>query len=756
MNRHHHKIKKFLIAILFFGLIIYPLVNTNSAIIEEFEDASNDSSIPGETNETKTQFQYVIITSESLKNSSFQNLLEHKSQYMNATLVTTEEIIKNKNFWVGGKYGDSNSIINGNPWVEDGEEVKNNLSLFNDSAAKIRNFIRYACHELQTKFVLLGGDVEIIPNRNLYVKIPEWYSGFFIHYKIHANIASDQYYACLNNSWNIDCDSLFGEQKNFSINDEADFFADVFVGRAPVSSLSEVDNFVEKVISFETSKKPKHVQLHQSNINQLKKPDTIVIPNACEKLIPEDYTIHKLYELNQKVTINDWIQCFSYPSKLAILHIGNGYHDPTTLTQWYQLSKDIRFSNFDVNKLENQFYPIHISISCLTGNFTEHECLAEELLLWSRGGPSACLFNSEVGCISQNNALSYSGEFIEKEFYELFANNSEHLGEILQLAKQHFVNEAYNNSLYRMCYFEINLLGDPEMIVHSVRNRLPPFKVYVDDNYTDITQGWNITRFDSIQKAIDSLKPKGVIYVMNGTYYETVLINKTLDLIGEDKYNTIICGVEGNTIVTLRTNSSKLENFTITHCCPDTKGINGAGIFIPANCEGNEIKNNIFTGNNKYGVYISGACRNFILNNLIESNGIGVAIINERNGLFETSFIITCDNMISNNTIRDNDQYGIYLESSIHNHIVKNNFINNSNSDAFYFLSKHTDWVENYWGKPLSSPKKIFGIKGPIFIGFPDFSNGWQFPDWKWVAIINIGYPWFDYDYNPAQKPYSN
>ena len=755
MNYNCNKIKILLIAALFVILVFSPLTSVNYTITRASSIPillENDEPVSDLT--TNLSIRYVIITADFLEKSSFKQLLEHKSQYMNATLVTKEEIVNNPIFWVDGKYGDATSKSNGNPWVEDGEEVKNNLSRFNDTAAKIRNFIRFACSEWGTEFVLLAGDVEVIPNRNLYVKIPEWYSGWFIHYKIHANIASDQYYACLNNSWNADCDSLFGEERNLSIKEEGDFYADVFVGRAPVFSPYEVDTFVEKIISFETSEKPKHVQLHQSYLNTLKIPDTIAIPNACEKWIPADYTVHKLYEKNQEVTINDWIQCFNNQDKLLILHIGNGYHD--SLTQWYQLSKGIKFSNFDVNKLENQFYPIHISISCLSGNFTEHECLAEELLLWSRGGPSACLFNSEVGCISRYDALTYSGEFIEREFYELFANNSEHLGEILQLAKQHFVDEVCENSLYRMCYYEINLLGDPEMVVHSVRNRLPPLEIIVDDDFSDLTLGWNITRFNSIQRAIDALKTNGVIHVLNGTYYETVTINKTLDLIGENKFNTIICGEEGNTIVTLRSNSSKLENFTITHCCPDTKGRNGAGIFIPANCEGNEIKNNIFKCNHKYGILVKGACRNFIINNDIESNGIGVAIINERNGLFETSFIITCDNMISNNTIRDNENYGIYLESSIHNHIVKNNFINNSKGDAFYFLSKYTDWVNNYWGKPLSNPKKIFGIWGPIFIGFFDFSNGWQFPDWKWYAIINIGYPSFDYDNNPAQIPFNN
>ena len=381
-------------------------------------------------------------------------------------------------------------------------------------------------------------------------------------------------------------------------------------------------------------------------------------------------------------------------------------------------------------------------------------------MLWSRGGPSACIFNSEVGCISEYNAIAYSGEFIEREFYEIFENKTEHLGEALQRAKEFFIIQASENSAYRWCYYEINLLGDPEMPINTVRNLLPPVEVFVNNNHSVFTPGWNNTKFNSIQKAIDAVTPNGKIHVSNGTYYETIEVNKTVEIIGEDKFNTVICGEGENTIVTLRTNSSKLCNFTITHSCPDTKGKNGAGVFIPQDSEGNEIKNCIIKGNNQYGVLIQSTCRNFVFDNLIESNGIGVAIINERNGLFETSFIITCDNMISNNTIKENDNYGIYLESTIHNRIIENAFVNNGKNgsglfcnNAFFYLSKYTVWKRNYWGEPLSEPKKIFGIRGPIFIGIPDFSNGWMFPEWTYIAIINFGYPYFDYDSNPAQEP---
>ncbi|MGC9308367.1 MAG: hypothetical protein ACP5FL_06275, partial [Thermoplasmatota archaeon] len=79
----------------------------------------------------------------------------------------------------------------------------------------------------------------------------------------------------------------------------------------------------------------------------------------------------------------------------------------------------------------------------------------------------------------------------------------------------------------------------------------PPITVCVDDNYDDSTPGWQYDHFDVIQDGIDAVAENGTVYVANGTYYENVIVNKTIDLIGEDRNGTIIDGGgNGNVVFT--------------------------------------------------------------------------------------------------------------------------------------------------------------------------------------------------------------
>ena len=49
--------------------------------------------------------------------------------------------------------------------------------------------------------------------------------------------------------------------------------------------------------------------------------------------------------------------------------------------------------------------------------------------------------------------------------------------------------------------------------------------------------------FYTIQGAINAASPGDTIFVYSGTYYENVVVNKTVSLIGENRSNTIIDGI---------------------------------------------------------------------------------------------------------------------------------------------------------------------------------------------------------------------
>jgi len=726
--------KKCLILILCFTLIITcysPSIFGLSAVTQK-----NNPNITPLRNDN---YGYVIITNDHLVSSKFQFLILHKSQYISAKIITVEEIISNPDFWVFGQYGDATSQSNGNPFVEDGKKVTANFYRFNDTQAKIRNFIRYAYTEWQTRYVLLGGDVEIIPVKQLRVDDAYWYNG--VNYEIlNENINSDLYYGALDGTYNDDFDQHFGEDSDHSIREEADFIAEVYIGRTPVNDKNEVGVFVDKVIHYETNYKPNNIQLHQAGINQINQPDSTVIPEACDQLIPSSYNVYKLYSINERVTINKWVNAFRTPDKSLILHTGSG--NKLFYYTYRAIADDIPFTTYDVNLLDNTFYPVHISISCSSGDYGYTEdCLAEKLLLWDYGGPSACIFNTHYGFVTHLSAMDYSGEFIVKQFYEIFQNGTKNLGKIVQFSKNHFANSAHTDEGYRWCIYTINLLGDPETPIFDKRNEMQLYdEVFVDDDYDSSTPGWGEDHFDNIQSGINAVNESGYAYVNNGIYSENIFIGKTLNLIGENKETTIIEGMTGQNTVTITTNSAVIEGFTIKHSNA-LSGMGDSGIVIYEESNGNEIFNSIITENKEYGILIIGSCHNNIHDNDIISNGFGVGLTNPGD-----ININPCDNIVSNNKIANSDSVGVYASFAGNNHIRDNEFENNCksvnipgiNPNAFFISEpkRNNEWRGNRWDHSNKRIVPIYGRRGTIDEFTGDISQD-----------INFGIPGVEFDF---------
>lgn len=714
--------------------------------------------------------EYVLITPARFK-TNFQPLINHKSYYLNATCITVEEILSNNAFWVNGTYGDATDNSQGNPWIKNNKQIQQNHTTFNDSSAKIRNFIRFAHTNWETSYVLLGGDTEFIPCRSFYGYIPNWSAGKIVK-SIQASIVSDLYYGALNGTWNDDADDRFGEEEMFSTKDEADFSAEVIIGRAPVNDEHEVTVFINKVISYETSEKPSHIQLHQSYTNPQHIPDTTRVTDMCQRWIPNEFTIHTLYEKNHLVTKKQWLDSFSQTEKLLHFHVGNGYNDG--LYSWYQLSwngqKRVKFNVLDAGSLNNSFYPLHISISCLTGDFSENECLAEELLLTRNGGPSACIANSEVGCISRDDAGKYSAEFFEEIFKHLFQNENQRLGLIMQSAKEQFSKIACSKRQYRWCFYEINLLGDPETPVFSVRedhsNNIPT--VHVDDDFSPITPGYGQTTFSSIQEAIDAICPFGTISIHNGSYQEHITIDKTLTLKGINQSSVILTNKPESTLPLIQLNcySTLISNMTIKWNQHSTL-IPQTLILFPSEHNGNRIQHSIIQGPAVYGILLTNSIRNTIEHNWIKECNYGIGLFADLEGLFPTKVVITCDNVIFHNRIEQNKECGLLIQGSVHNYICQNAFINNGdneskNNNIFnaqnchlrLIITKLNEIHSNFWDKPQQEPYKIESFTGPITLFTLDFSRGIVFKLYKCILIINLGYPSIEYDLTPAQSSF--
>tara|TARA_Y100000310_G_scaffold24488_1_gene23544 strand:- start:81 stop:4727 length:4647 start_codon:yes stop_codon:yes gene_type:complete len=103
-----------------------------------------------------------------------------------------------------------------------------------DDAETLRYFLTEAYQKWGVMWVLLGGDVSVIPVR-------------YVRLQAGETAISDQYYAALDGNWNADGDSFWGEYPS----DEVDLYADLFLGRAPVETLEEAEYFVNKTLAYE-------------------------------------------------------------------------------------------------------------------------------------------------------------------------------------------------------------------------------------------------------------------------------------------------------------------------------------------------------------------------------------------------------------------------------------------------------------------------------------------------------------------------
>ena len=292
--------------------------------------------------------------------------------------------------------------------------------------------------------------------------------------------------------------------------------------------------------------------------------------------------------------------------------------------------------------------------------------------------------------------------------------------------------------------------------------------------------------YTKIQDAIDDAVDGDTVFVYNGTYYETnIVINKSIDVIGEERDITFIDGSEDVYIIfRLKGGEVTIKNFTLQN------GLSGIDIWdgcknyvISNNIIRNQVssgismiswdigtkivENNIIYSNGDGGIDVfssyctirnntlwlnggqqgySNICingnHNIVsgnkINNTIDWRGIEVAdcsgnsIVDNYISNCEVGILLTRKS-ISNSIIGNhlyNNEWGVHIvRGSSYNKIDYNTFIENDVSALFGVFSYFNRWDGNYWDKSRSLPYLIVG-RLVLFI-----------------PLINI-------DWHPAQEPY--
>jgi hypothetical protein len=404
-------------------------------------------------------YEYVIITSEALNATpgpdNFQALRDEKiSRNITATIVTTE--------WIYANYSGTRP---------DGGA---------DNQTRIRNFIIDAYNTWGTKYVLLGGDGDgadvggesgddIIPAR-----------GFAAD--DDSDIAADMYYACLDGSFDYDADGIYGEPNDGPGGGEVDLFAEVYVGRAPVDSESEVQNFVAKTLAYQsmpmTDENLRKVWMvgeylgfggvadwggnYKDEIKEGSSAHGYTTVGFEDSPYAPGFDVSTLYDRDYPG--NDW------PASEIIGIINDNAHLINHLGH-ANVGYVMKMINSDVDGLTNSgLYFIGYSQGCYSGSFdnrddsgyyTDYDCISEHLTTQPCGAV-AFIANSRYGWGTSSSTDGPSQHY-DREFWDaVFGEDILNIGIANQDSKEDNAGRV-GDEIERWCYYELNLFGDPEL-----------------------------------------------------------------------------------------------------------------------------------------------------------------------------------------------------------------------------------------------------------------------------------------------------
>lgn len=240
--------------------------------------------------------------------------------------------------------------------------------------------------------------------------------------------------------------------------------------------------------------------------------------------------------------------------------------------------------------------------------------------------------------------------------------------------------------------------------------------------------------FSSIQEVINQAENGSCVYVSPNIYYEHVVVNKTISLIGENVSTTIIDGHPYGTIVTITADNVSITGFTIQNSGWGWYR-NGIYVYRADNCE---IKNN-FLLHNCQNIRLNCTRNSRVLDNTIDGDGYGIRLINSSNCTAIGNNVSNCIGgvhlqnatscTVKRNCFTQNSQ-GVRLYSPcLYNKIMANTVYNNTydgmietmppNATFFGNIFFHNNFINN-------THPFIYKVSGNIWDdGCPSGGNYW-------------------------------
>ena len=446
----------------------------NKEILQTFYPTALTKGYVNPTNGKVLKNRYIIITNDTLVDA-FQPLLEWKRlKGLDAEIKTISTIPQ----WSG--YSVAKNIKRYLKDLYEGNNKKDSIEFY----------------------VLLGGDVNIIPTAMCHIYYPEEF--------LSEDVPCDMYYACVkgsNWSWDSNNNGVLGENS-----DGISWSNDLYVSRASVRTINQAKNFVEKILQYETNPPVDknwgdsilfvggtcHHKYNDNTYELISEDSRVMGDSIYNQEIKPYWNGERKYlfvtgnNLNYGLASNNsYIDSTRTAEQLGknysfVLEMSHGDQDRWAYYKMISSHSYTYVDIFDSSKAESlvsSFPKVLITCACNTNKFDysiyseEVPCLSERLMRNINSGIVAYVGSSREGynvnVDKYNNAdyFYYSNRF-NRDFVRALYNTSvikdslrgKHLGQIVNYAKSNLnPSDPYEKKLR----FTINTLGDPEMPIFT-------------------------------------------------------------------------------------------------------------------------------------------------------------------------------------------------------------------------------------------------------------------------------------------------
>ena len=340
-------------------------------------------------------------------------------------------------------------------WIENGLPVDNTL--------RIKHFIRDCAESCGTKWVLLGGDLNIVPARSYFAQ------------GVDGNrTPSDIFYACFEGTfnWKIN-DGLDGAWHQ---DPHVDYTPGVYLSRIPVRNTEDVLNYTQKLLAYERDvPHPETVGRMLAaglySVGGIQSPQTYNDTLCARGVLPYwDGPVYHLYDSGSSLPDGDgWAAAGTLEDEMArgygLIHVcadGDEYG-------WYSDGLMDPYGFDEADGQESQTPAVVVSNAGWTNMMDAGECLASHLVRNPAGGAVAFFGNTrnriQTGTFDCN--LDYSAGFFRNLFTGCPADAPYCFGAVAAQAKLDLAQSRETPTLSDGLQNSVNPLGDPEMWIFT-------------------------------------------------------------------------------------------------------------------------------------------------------------------------------------------------------------------------------------------------------------------------------------------------